>query len=339
MSFLFGVYPGGAAGNDAGGLARGVPDDPASVHAVLDDLQGPDAKPLLVRCYAPFMDDAGPGRTDIAAPTRGELYAVNGRLLDLVLQYQSRSGDIEGYAEFVRNAIQRYGAITRTVQITEEPNVTGNATLDGDYPDVLRAIMAGVQAANGEASRRGFGHLRIGTNTTPLFGPSAGFYMELVKVGGAALVDGLHYIGLDMFPDVFRSLGDQTVRTATAGLLRYHRRDVLEPAGLGHLPLHITEHGWPTGPDRPPDRQASVIRDVIESVLEHKDELNIAAYELFSLRDADSSNPDMFHQFGIMTDAYLPKAAYGVFKDLLTDHVRSGPVTAKRLEGNGAATP
>jgi hypothetical protein len=57
---------------------------------------------------------------------------------------------------------------------------------------------------------------------------------------------------------------------------------------------------------------------VIESVLEQKDELNIAAYELFSLRDADSSNPEMFHQFGIMTDAYLPKAAYRVFKDLLT---------------------
>ena len=73
---------------------------------------------------------------------------------------------------------------------------------------------------------------------------------------------------------------------------------------------------------------ASVIRDVIESVLEHKDELNIAAYELFSLRDADSSNPDMFHQFGIMTDAYLPKAAYGVFKDLLTDHVRSASRSA-----------
>jgi hypothetical protein len=67
--------------------------------------------------------------------------------------------------------------------------------------------------------------------------------------------------------------------------------------------------------------------------------LNIAAYELFSLRDADSSNPDMFHQFGIMTDAYLPKAAYGVFKDLLTEHVRSSPVTATRLEANGAATP
>ena len=97
------------------------------------------------------------------------------------------------------------------MQITEEPNVTGNAMLDGDYPDVLRAITAGVQAANGEAGRRGFGHLQIGTNTTPLFGPSAGFYIDLVKVGGAALVDGLHYIGLDMFPDVFMFLGYATI--------------------------------------------------------------------------------------------------------------------------------
>jgi len=67
--------------------------------------------------------------------------------------------------------------------------------------------------------------------------------MELVKLGGAALLDGLQYIGLDMFPDVFRPLGNETIRTGTTGLLRYHRRDVLAPAGLGHLPLHITEHG------------------------------------------------------------------------------------------------
>ena len=335
MSFLFGVYPGAAAGDDAGGLASGVPDDPASVHAALDDLQGPDATPLLVRCYAPFMDDAGPGRTDIAAPARAESYAVNGRRLDLVLQYRSASGDVEGYVAFVRNAVQRYGAITRTVQITEEPNVTGNAMLDGDYPDVLHAIAAGVQAANSEARCRGFDHLRIGTNTTPLFGPSAGFYMELVKAGGAALVDGLHYIGLDMFPDVFRSVGDHTIRAATAGLLRHHRRNVLAPAGLGHLPLHVTEHGWPTGQDRPADRQASVIRDVIETVLEHKDALNIATYELFSLRDADSSNPDLFHQFGIMTDAYLQKPAYRVFKDLLN----TSAVALRSSTTSAAAAP
>jgi hypothetical protein len=317
MGCLFGVYAGGAAGNDAGGLATGPPDDPTSVQKALGTLQGNATAPFLVRCYARFDDLGGPGQTDIASPVGGEQYAVDGRMLDLVLQYQSTSGDVAGYAEFVRGAVARYGAITLTAQITEEPNVAGNATLDGNYPDVQRAVVAGVQAARREARRLGFTHLRIGTNTTPLFGSSAGFYAELVSVGGQALIDGLDYIGLDMFPGVFRPIAEGTIRTATAALLRYHRDEILVPARLGHLPLHVTEHGWPTGPDRTPQRQAAVVRDVIETVLELQRQLQIGAYELFSLRDAESSNPDLFHQFGIMTDAYIPKPAYGVFKDLI----------------------
>ena len=56
---------------------------------------------------------------------------------------------------------------------------------------------------------------------------------------------------------------------------------------------------------------------MIETVLELKDELQIGGYELFSLRDANTANPDLFHQFGVMTDAYHPKPAYGVFKQLI----------------------
>src|SRR4051794_5782906 len=125
-------------------------------------------------------------------------------MLDLVLQYRSGSGDVAGYAAFVSNAMARYGTVTRTVQITEEPNVAGNAMLDGNYPDVRRAIVAGVQAARREARRLEFTHVSIGTNTTPLFGPSAEFYAELVDIGGQALIEGLDYVGLDMFPGVFR---------------------------------------------------------------------------------------------------------------------------------------
>jgi hypothetical protein len=71
---------------------------------------------------------------------------------------------------------------------------------------------------------------------------------------------------------------------------------------------------------------------VIECVLEQKDELNIAAYELFSLRDADSSNPDRFHQFGIMTDTYLPKAAYAVFKAGNARALNVEPTVALRVD-------
>ncbi|AMY09405.1 hypothetical protein LuPra_02620 [Luteitalea pratensis] len=69
---------------------------------------------------------------------------------------------------------------------------------------------------------------------------------------------------------------------------------------------------------------AEFVRNAIQRYGAITRTLNIAAYQLFSLRDANSSNPDMFHQFGIMTDAYLPKPAYSVFKDLLTEHVRPG---------------
>ena len=110
MSLVFGVYPGGVAGNDAGGLASGAVDDPASVHRVLGDLQGADARPLLVRCYAAFRDDPGPGVTDIASPLQGESYAVNGRMLDLVLHVPVEIGE-HRRVHAVRP--QRYWAVRR----------------------------------------------------------------------------------------------------------------------------------------------------------------------------------------------------------------------------------
>ncbi len=323
MQFRFGIYPGGAAGTADGGLATGVPDDRSSIDSALSDLQRVSASPLLVRCYTGFTDDGGPKRTDIVSPRNGDGYAGEGRMLDLVLQYQSRCGDVAGFAQFVRNAIQRFGVVTQCVQITEEPNVTGNAVLDGDYPNVLQAIAAGVEAGARERERLGFHHLRIGTNTTPLFGASAGFYQELVNVGGASLIEGLQYVGLDMFPDVFSPVRGGSLRDATAWLLGHHRRNILAPAGLGHLPLHITEHGYPTGPGRSAERQAEVLGEVLGVVLEQRHELNIEAYEVFSLRDADSSNPDLFHQFGLMTDSYTPKPAYEVFKRSIGEHCGS----------------
>jgi hypothetical protein len=40
---------------------------------------------------------------------------------------------------------------------------------------------------------------------------------------------------------------------------------------------------------------------------------------LFGLRDADSSQPDLFHQFGIMHDDYRPKPAYHTFRRLIRE--------------------
>lgn len=320
MAMRFGLYPGSACGDDAGRLVTGSPDDTSRILQALDALDARAALPLIVRAYAYFDDEHGAGFTEIVTP-RGGVDLLDGRRqLDLVAQYQSRSGDVDGYVRHVRGLVRRYGANTATLQITEEPNVQGNAVLDGDYPDVRRAIVAGVSAANDEARACGFGHLRVGVNTTPLFGPSHTFYQELVALGGRAFVDGLAYVGLDFFPDVFRPVPGGDIRAATQGLLAYHRHDILTAAGLGHLPLHITEHGWPTGIDRAPARQVEVLRDVIETIVSAHEALDIATYELFSLRDADSTGTGPYHRFGIMTDTYVARPAFEVYRDLIETH-------------------
>jgi hypothetical protein len=318
IAVQFGIYPGSACGDDAGRIVTGAPDDTGRIVAALDALEADAASPLIVRAYTTFSDERGPDSTEILTPSDAPRLLAGNRRLDLVAQYQSRSGDIDGYARFVRNIVGRYGSVTATLQITEEPNVQGNPVLDGDYPGVLDAIVTGVAAANDEARVLGFAGLSVGVNTTPLLGPASDFYQRLVAAGGDSFIGGLGYVGLDMFPDVFRPVPDGNIRAATEGLLSYHRNDILAAAGLGHVPIRITEHGWPTGTSRSPERQAEVLREVIEAVVSIHDRLHVTAYELFSLRDADSAGPGLYHHFGIMTDAYEPKPAFGVFKDLLS---------------------
>ncbi|MGW7519554.1 hypothetical protein ACWGJ2_28580 [Streptomyces sp. NPDC054796] len=325
-SLLFGVYPGGVAGDDTGGLASGPPDAPERITTALDQLQGRPGRPFLVRAYTGFDDGTRLGGTRVggphptAAPANAPRYAVRGRSLDLVAQYQSAAGDVEGYCRYLRELVEQYGAVTSTLQVTEEPNVTGNPTLDGYYPDVAQALVRGVSAAKAHARRLGHGHLRVGFNTTPLFGPGASFISGLTELAGresTGFLDDLDYVGLDFFPDVFRPVAADQLADAVAGLLRHHRDTVLTPAGLGRLPLHITEHGWPTGPERSPERQAEVVRTVVGTVGAHARELRLSGYTHFALRDADSARTGLFHRFGLLTDDYAPKPAFAAYRELI----------------------
>ncbi|MFB7913058.1 hypothetical protein [Streptomyces sp. NPDC056061] len=315
---LFGIYPGSVAGDDTGGLAAGPPDDPARVSHALDVLQGRAGRPFLVRAYTGFKDTTRPGVPHpTETPADAEQYAVRGRRLDLVAQYQSSAGDVDGYCRFLRELVDRYGPVTGTLQVTEEPNITTNPTLDGYYPRVCEAIVQGVAAAKARARELGHTRLRVGFNTTPLFGPGASFVAGLTARGGDAFVAELDYVGLDFFPDVFRPVPAADLAGAVEGLLRHHRDAVLEPAGLGHLPLHITEHGWPTGPGRPAPRQAEVVETLVHVLAAHARELRLSCYTHFALRDADSGDPGLFHRFGLTTDDYTPKPAFGTMRTLV----------------------
>jgi hypothetical protein len=61
---------------------------------------------------------------------------------------------------------------------------------------------------------------------------------------------------------------------------------------------------------------------IIRQIFEYRWEFGITCYELFSLRDANSGNPDIFHQFGIMDDQYNPKPAFFIYQKLISELTR-----------------
>ncbi|CAM3386211.1 hypothetical protein [Isoptericola cucumis] len=150
-----------------------------------------------------------------------------------------------------------------------------------------------------------------------LFG-DPGYDARLVSTGGQELRDALDDIGLDAFPGVFFPLppGADPLG-ACAWLLAEHRRAALAPAGLDHLPLHVTEHGWPTGPERGEGRQADVLRAMITAALDPA--AGVASYSHFSLRDA-TADGSLFGGFGLTDVGYAPKPAFTAYAELVRAH-------------------
>jgi hypothetical protein len=122
--------------------------------------------------------------------------------------------------------------------------------------------------------------------------------------------------GHNFYVDVFErpvDLGE--ISSRVEAVLRDLRFRDLVAAGIpASVPIRVSENGWPTGTNpftnmtRTYERQAEVIDSVVQAVHRLRTELKISHYMLFDLRDADSSNRDMFHQFGIMRDDYFSQA-------------------------------
>jgi hypothetical protein len=314
-TLTFGIYPGSAIGDTE---LTGPPDRPDKINQALAQLQGSPGRPFIVRAYDIYAD---PGDAvhpiTLRTPAGYDRYLGDGRTLDLVVQYHSRAGDVEGYCAFIEKLIDNHGEHIATLQIGEEPNITGNPSLDGAYPRVTEALIAGVRAAKDKARRSGHPRLKVGCNSSPLLGEDGAFFARLARAGGKRFIEDLDYIGLDFFPDVFRPIAPASLATLVQGLLQAHRRDNLATAGLGHLPLVITEHGWPTGPGRTPQRQAEVLRTVIDVIARNAGELGITGYIHHTLRDSCSAGAGLLSQFGLMTDDYDPKPAFHVYRDLI----------------------
>lgn len=128
------------------------------------------------------------------------------------------------------------------------------------------------------------------------------------------------------YVDVFEEPLELTEITASVERILHNLRKNLAAAGIpDSVPIRVTENGWPTGEnpftrtERTYDQQAFVLETVIRTVYRLREEFHITHYELFGLRDADSSKPDLFHQLGIMRDDYSPKLAFSVVKRLIQE--------------------
>ncbi|GIF04065.1 hypothetical protein Asi03nite_16030 [Actinoplanes siamensis] len=81
--------------------------------------------------------------------------------------------------------------------------------------------------------------------------------------------------------------------------------------------MHVTEHGWGTGPDRPFRRQVEILELVVGLLVERSGVLNVDTYEHFALRDADSGNPDPVFQLGLLRSDYSRKPAFEAYRSLI----------------------
>ena len=312
--FSFGIYPGGLVGTETG-LSTGYKNDPSKIESALNDLQG-DVPCLTIRAYVGYRRA---GDIVFINPEDPEKYLTQGRRLDLVLCFQSEDEDMEGWKEFIHANIKRYGDLIECLQITEEANVNLPA-LDGYYKHSRKALVEGTMIAKALIRRYGL-DIKVGFNATPDFSPNKTFWKEIAGLATPEFYDALDYVGLDFFPDVFRTVitddNMDGLRKAIRFVLNNFKNIDMPTAGIpGNIPMHVTENGWSTGLGRSYERQAVILNEIIRTIFDCRSEFNIAKYELFDLRDADSDNTDLFYQFGIMRHNYTPKPAYQVFKSL-----------------------
>jgi hypothetical protein len=315
--FSFGIYPGGQLGTPAG-MTSGVPDNPDMILDALDYLQG-EHYTLSVRCYIIYK-----GR-DLAPefnPADPQRYAVNGRLLDLVLCFHSFEEGVLGWKDFIDQTIREYHPYLGKLQITEEANVN-LPVLDGHYPGSRVALVEGVVYAKHILNEMGLS-IPVGFNATPDFNPHKSFWKEIKSLAKPSFYHALGFVGLDFFPDVFRPLpgggGEDALESAIRYLIsQYRQTDLLQASISEKIPIHITENGWPTGAGRSQEQQEDRVEKIIRTIYALRKEFHITHYEFFALRDADSQKQDLFYQFGLLKDDYTPKKAFHLYKKLIQE--------------------
>ncbi|HEX8741748.1 MAG TPA: hypothetical protein VF712_01310 [Thermoleophilaceae bacterium] len=322
----FGVTPGVQTGQYVTGpVPPRTPEEPAKQLAGLAGLRAANA-PFVVRLHRFFWSG---GEQEIQRVLAlAERYTAAGYLAELQLRYhpsEQQEGDLPAWEAHVRDVVRRFGSNPRVVaiQVTNEVNITFSPdSSDGAYEGARDALIRGVIAAKDEARRRGFRQLEIGFNWAYRSEPSAesSFWSYLRDHGGKDFVGSLDWVGVDaypgtVFPPAHTEGGERDGMVNAFSSFRCYSTG----AGIPEtIPIHVEENGWPTSPpERSYEKQAQVAETLVRAVHDFRGTYNITDYRWFNLRDGDTTSPNFQMQYGLMTDEYVPKPAYGVYRDLV----------------------
>jgi hypothetical protein len=321
----FGVTPSGEAGQVGPLPASFVPDRPPRILEALGRLRKPGV-PFVTHSYSSWKDaGAAEDRRLLGLASR---YTEAGYEWELVLRYRprpERDGDVAGYADWVRHVVRLLGRNPRVVafQITNEVNFTASPdSSDGAFANARDALIQGVIAARTEADRIGARHLQVGFNWLYRMDTASErtFWEHLRDRGGASFVRALSWVGLDAYPGTFfpPSAAPGTERDFVVNALDLLRRCYLPIARIPHsTPIHVQENGFPTGSGRTYERQQDALVTMVRAFHDFRGTFNVSDYRWFNLRDAETSSPNFQQQYGLMTDAYQPKPAFGSYAALV----------------------
>jgi len=313
----FGVFPLGIAGAP-GRVATGRRDDRQAITRALGELSG-DGPPLMPRMYVNWLGRWW-NRTALAQVRR--VAEAAGPPHDLVLCYRDSSGNVEAWARFVARVVRDYGHKLAAIQVTGEANLTAIPdAADGAFPRAAEALVRGVLSA-AEAKRAAGATAAVGFAAAVEATPDGnGFWSGVRKLGGTDFAAAVEYAGIDLYADVFGpriELGQ--LPGVVTWILRTFREQTLPIIGIPpSTPVRICENGWPTGPGRAESTQARVLEATLRTVHGLRAELNVTHWELFTLRDANSSRDSLFHRFGVLRDDYSAKPAFGMLRDLIAE--------------------
>jgi hypothetical protein len=326
----FGITPGAQTGQlGTGPVPPRTPEDPAKQLAALAKLR-PKNGPFVVRLHRFFWSDGEKGVKRFLALAKR--YTAAGYLAELQLRYHptpAQEGDLPAWRRFVRSVVDRFGPNRRVIaiQVTNEVNLTfSRDSSDGAYDGARDALIQGVRAAKDEARLKGFSQLEIGFNWAYRSDPSSeqSFWNYLRDHGGPKFVRALDWVGVDAYPGTFFPPYDSPggERDALVNAFSTFRCLAATPKIPRSIPIHVEENGYPTGPGRSYERQAQALDTMVHAVNDFRGTFNISDYRWFNLRDGDTTSPNFQQQYGLMTDEYVPKPAFGLYRRLVAQLTR-----------------